>query len=582
MPGLVLARSSACVLILMALGSHNALAYNYLTCSDGTPLFNGGGEQTFEYADNLSTAQKAAISTGLARVTESSAASITVNDSNDSSYSSGNGQSEIYIDLGVGTADCAVWFFDAPTCRVTEADIRFGDEPWTTDEDSNHWPYSGAGRSMVGTAVHEGGHCVGMAHSNDLYNMMGQDWNHVTRNGSVSYYGPGEDLSAGLIDLHGKRSASDTFRDIGVTVFRYSGSSGAYSRHSAGLLRDATGSEFPTAGSFLGQSVYRVQAGATVQMELTFENNGEMDAESPNIGYYLSDNSVISATDTLVHTQDGLALLRDAPLETTVSFSIPAQTPPGNYFLGAYADHDDLINETTVANNVAYYPVTVTPAAADLIVIAPGVTSATLAAGEAFTASATARNAGGLAASAGSTLRYYRSVNATISAFDTELASDAIPLLAAGANSVQSALLSAPAVPGDYWIGACVDSVDGESSTANQCSSAVAITVTPPAPDAATLQPGEVDVFQATLNAQVNPNGLATTVYFDLGESTAYGSTLVYGGVGAGIDPVAVAVVANNLACATTFNVRVRAVSSAGTSLGQNRQFTTAACPPGC
>lgn len=574
--------ANAVTIALLASFTPSAVAYNYLTCSDGTPLFSGDGDQTFNYGNNLSAAQKSAISAGLSRVTVFSASSIAVIDNNDASYSSGNGESEIYIDPGVGTADCAVWFFDAPSCSVTEADIRFGDEPWTTAEDSNHWPYSGAGRSMVGTAVHEGGHCIGMAHSNDLYNMMGQDWNHVTRNGSTTYYGPGEDLSAGLIDLHGKKSTSDAFRDLGVTVFRYSGTSGAYSAHSAGRLRDAVGSELPSAGSYLGQRIYRVQAGATVQMELTFENNGEMDAEAPNVGYYLSDNSIVSATDTLIHTQSALALLRDGPLEATVSFSIPAQTPAGNYFLGAYVDHDDLISETTTANNVAYYPITVTAAAADLVVIAPGVSSATLSVGESFTAAATARNGGGVAASAGSTLRYFRSVNATISTFDTELATDPVPLLAAGANSAQSAPLTAPVTPGDYWIGACVDSVAGESSTANQCSSGVPISVTPPPPEAITQSATDIDVFQATVNAAVNPNGLATTVYFDVGETSAYGTSITFGAIGAGSTPVSASAVINNLNCATTFNVRVRAESSAGTSLGQNRQFTTAACPPGC
>jgi hypothetical protein len=39
--------------------------------------------------------------------------------------------------------------------------------------------------------------------------------------------------------------------------------------------------------------------------------------------------------------------------------TIPGGTAPGNYFLGAYIDHDNLISETTVANNAAYYLVSV-------------------------------------------------------------------------------------------------------------------------------------------------------------------------------------------------------------------------------
>ena len=99
--------------------------------------------------------------------------------------------------------------------------------------------------------------------------------------------------------------------------------------------------------------------------------------------------------------------------------------------------------------------------------------------GDAFTANATANNLGNGSSNVATTLRYYRSLDAVISTADTQVATDPIPVLGAGGSSPQSAPLTAPAV-GNYWIGACVDAVAGESNVANQCSAGIAITVTRP------------------------------------------------------------------------------------------------------
>lgn len=346
-------------ILLVSLVSQGASAYNYLTCSNGTRTNFYGGNITLNYANNLTSAQKTAISLGFSRLTAFSKTSITPLDVSDSSFSLGNGQNEIYLSSSIATADCS-WYFNASTCNVTEADIRFGSPTWTTTDNSQHFPYKSPGRSMTATAVHEGAHCLGMAHANNRYNMMGTDFNHVTRNGTAAYYGPGEDLSAGLIAWRGKKSTTDAYRDLGITVFRYDGISGEYSSHKFGVLKNSSGATLPVVGSYQGQVTYQVVAGATIQMELTLENNGERDLEVPNVGYYLSANSIISSDDTLITAVNGYSLTRDAPLEITVTLTIPVATAPGNYFLGAYIDHDDLIsNETTSANNAAYYPVAI-------------------------------------------------------------------------------------------------------------------------------------------------------------------------------------------------------------------------------
>ena len=112
----------------------------------------------------------------------------------------------------------------------------------------------------------------------------------------------------------------------------------------------------------------------------------------------------------------------------------------------------------------------------DLVVQTPSVSDSNPNAGESFTLSAAVRNQGnGLSAS--TTLRYYRSPDATISTSDTAVGTDAVGGLAASGTSAESISLTAPSAAGTYYYGACVDPVSGESDTGNNCSSAVRVTV---------------------------------------------------------------------------------------------------------
>ena len=80
--------------------------------------------------------------------------------------------------------------------------------------------------------------------------------------------------------------------------------------------------------------------------------------------------------------------------------------------------------------------------------------------------------------------------------------------------------------------------------------------------------------FSATLNALLDPHGLATSVHFQYGPTTSYGFTTApqsqsgntYLNVSANI---------SSLTASTTYHFRVVASNSAGTSLGSDRTFTT-------
>ena len=96
--------------------------------------------------------------------------------------------------------------------------------------------------------------------------------------------------------------------------------------------------------------------------------------------------------------------------------------------------------------------------------------------GDTFTLLATVRNQGDSLATA-TTLRYYRSTDATISTRDTEVGTDAVDALAAAGTSAKFIRLTTPLSEGIYYYGACVTSVAGESNTNNNCSSSRAVRV---------------------------------------------------------------------------------------------------------
>ena len=119
--------------------------------------------------------------------------------------------------------------------------------------------------------------------------------------------------------------------------------------------------------------------------------------------------------------------------------------------------------------------------APDLVVGSPTVNDSSPAVGATFTLSTTVRNDGAGDAPA-TTLRAYRSTDATITTADTAEGTAAMEGLAAAGSTSTSVQLTAPATAGTYYYGACVDAVTDESDTTNNCSAAVQVTVPAPTP----------------------------------------------------------------------------------------------------
>ncbi len=104
-------------------------------------------------------------------------------------------------------------------------------------------------------------------------------------------------------------------------------------------------------------------------------------------------------------------------------------------------------------------------------------------------------------------------------------------------------------------------------------------TLVPP-PTATTNPASGVTTSTATLNSSVNPNGGATTIYFEWGTTTAYGNSTPVRSIGSGTGFVISNALLTGLTTSTLYNFRIVAVNGTGTTNGSNRIFTTGATPP--
>ena len=263
--------------------------------------------------------------------------------------------------------------------------------------------------------------------------------------------------------------------------------------------------------------------GSQFTLSATVQNDGNGESAATTLRYYRSTDATITTSDTEVGT-DAVAGLAPSGSDRQ-SVELAAPSAPGPYYYGACVDA--VAGESDTANKCSTsVQVTVRePDHPDLTVVSPSVSDDSPAPGASFTLSATVQNDGN-GESAGTTLRYYRSTDATITTSDTEVGTDAVAGLAASVSDSQSVELVAPSAPGTYHYGACVDAVAGESDAANNCSTAVQVTVpAPERPDLMVVSPsvsnnsptvGSQFTLSATVQNDGNGESAATTLRYFL------------------------------------------------------------------
>jgi hypothetical protein len=251
--------------------------------------------------------------------------------------------------------DCIDYWIFGKDVEITEADVIFDNQvSYTTSMSKTAlWSHGGSFRPFQTTAIHELGHGAGLAHTNNTYNIMGQDWDHIHANGSTARAYLGEDAANGLVYLYGTTSSAT--EDLAVTHFKRSGASGEYSTHVPTVLRNSSGGSL---SSFVsgGERVYRVNRGQNVRLELSFENNGKT-TQTRNVGYYVSTNNIISTGDRFLESGN-MTLGRNTVYTTYRTVTIPNDLVRGqNYWLGAVMDRTGALSEMSEVNNATYIPI---------------------------------------------------------------------------------------------------------------------------------------------------------------------------------------------------------------------------------
>ena len=277
-------------------------------------------------------------------------------------------------------------------------------------------------------------------------------------------------------------------------------------------------------------------AGARFTLNATVRNQGNGSSAATTLRYYQSTDSTITTGDTEAGTDSVSGLNFSGSGDESISLTAPSS--PGAYYYGACVDAASDESDTT--NNCSA-AVTITVGAApapDLIVSTFTVDNSSPVTGQYFTLNATVNNQGN-GSSSSTTLRYYRSTDATITTSDATISTAGIPGhlsvdgLSPSGSEAKSARTPAPSTFGTYYYGACVETVTGESDTTNNCSAAAIVTVqrTSRAPQLT----GDVDdkVVELGESFTVDLSGLFTDPDGD--DITSYGFTFRTSGILTGL-----------------------------------------------
>ena len=216
-------------------------------------------------------------------------------------------------------------------------------------------------------------------------------------------------------------------------------------------------------------------ADQSLTLNVVVRNQGDGTSGPTTLSYHRSSDSTITPDDPEVGTVQISGL--DASGSSAESLVTQAPSAPGTYYYGVCVG--PLSSESDTTNNCsAALAIRVRPPPPDLEVDPLTVSDSDLMADQHLALSVVVRNRGD-GPSSPTTLRYYRSTDATVTADDAEVGRDHVSRLSVSGSSAESVFTRAPSAPGTYHYGVCVDPASGETNTTNNCSNGVAVTVSP-------------------------------------------------------------------------------------------------------
>jgi subtilase family serine protease/subtilisin family serine protease len=188
-------------------------------------------------------------------------------------------------------------------------------------------------------------------------------------------------------------------------------------------------------------------AGLSITVSETTRNQGGGTADATVTHFYVSADSTLDASDTLIGSRVVPSLAGGTTSSASTAVTLPQDMAVGTWYLIAKADGTGVVPETSENNNTSARSIRI---GADLVIsIMSAPTSA--GAGQSITVSDTTKNQGGGTAGASAT-SFYLSSNGTLDASDGLIASRSVPELAAGAASSGSATMTIPpGTPAGTW-----------------------------------------------------------------------------------------------------------------------------------
>ncbi len=219
--------------------------------------------------------------------------------------------------------------------------------------------------------------------------------------------------------------------------------------------------------TFFSVSTTNWVAGATVSVRSTTKNIGTATSPASNNGYYLSTNSVITASDTLLRAFILPSLAINASASNSTTVRIPTNVRPGTCYLGVLNDRTSSIAELNELNN-ARATRGLCIGRPDLVITA--LSSSSLFAGGSFTVRSTTKNQG-TATAINSLTGIMISTNSIITTADEYVGAYGTGTLASGASRTVTTRHVAPFClrTGRYYVGAMADisGIVGELSEVN-------------------------------------------------------------------------------------------------------------------
>ena len=224
---------------------------------------------------------------------------------------------------------------------------------------------------------------------------------------------------------------------------------------------------------------YLVDPGRYFRLDAIIRNQGEENArQRATVRFYRSSDPLPSPDDEEIGT-DSIRALRDGSTDDGVENG-PAPEQPGTYYY--YACVDSVSDERNTDNNCSNV-VTINVRGPDLVVYSVSVDyhsrTNTVYPNGIFELDVTVRNQGTEDAD-DTTLRYYISSDPIRSSDDTEVATDRVNSLDMNETSrtYKSDWIDVPYTSGFFYALVCVDGVEAETDTANNCYTPIKITVT--------------------------------------------------------------------------------------------------------